>query len=146
MRMKLLLTFIAIFAMNAFAQTRSVSGTVYSASDHEPLIGATVKVKDTMLATATDIDGKFNGYNSETEEYDKELFTGDDEEDPWLYVEFWFNEPKADEGDDSGVANVGAIEDAPVMFYNLNGQRVENPSNGIFIRKQGSKTSKVVIR
>ena len=59
MRMKLLLTFIAFFAMNVFAQTRSVTGTVYSATDNEPLIGATVKVKDTMLATATDIEGKF---------------------------------------------------------------------------------------
>ncbi len=59
MRMKLLLTFIAFFAMNVFAQTRSVTGTVYSAADNEPLIGATVKVKDTMLATATDIEGKF---------------------------------------------------------------------------------------
>lgn len=59
MRMKLLLAFIAIFAMNALAQTRSVSGIVYSASDNEPLVGATVKVKDTLLATATDIDGRF---------------------------------------------------------------------------------------
>lgn len=43
------------------------------------------------------ISGTFNGYNSETEEYDKELFTGEGEEDPWLYVEFWFNEPTTEE-------------------------------------------------
>ena len=59
MRMKMLLTFLAFFAMNVFAQTRSVTGTVYSATDNEPLIGATVKVKDALLATATDVEGNF---------------------------------------------------------------------------------------
>lgn len=33
-----------------------------------------------------------------------------------------------------------------ILNFNLNGQRVADPSNGIFIRKQGSKTSKTVIR
>lgn len=43
---------------------------------------------------------------------------------------------------------VETIEDsnAPVEFFNLNGQKVANPSDGIFIRRQGSSTSKVVIR
>ncbi len=36
--------------------------------------------------------------------------------------------------------------DAPVEYYNLNGVKVENPSNGIFIRRQGSKTTKVVVK
>lgn len=36
--------------------------------------------------------------------------------------------------------------DAPVEFYNLSGVRVNNPSNGLFIRKQGSKVQKVIIR
>ncbi|MCH5226019.1 MAG: hypothetical protein J1D77_08445, partial [Muribaculaceae bacterium] len=35
---------------------------------------------------------------------------------------------------------------APVEFFNLAGQRVANPQHGVFIRKQGNKTSKVVIR
>lgn len=43
------------------------------------------------------ISGTFNGYNEESENYDKELFTGDDEESPWLYVELYFNEPTAEE-------------------------------------------------
>lgn len=34
---------------------------------------------------------------------------------------------------------------APVEYYNLNGVRIANPENGIFIRKQGSKTSKVAL-
>ena len=59
MRMKLLLAFLLLFAVSVPAQTRNVSGTVYSADDKEPLIGATVKVKGSNLATATDIEGRF---------------------------------------------------------------------------------------
>lgn len=46
------------------------------------------------------------------------------------------------------ISGVAEIEDsnAPVEFFNLNGQKVSNPSNGIFIRRQGASTSKVVIR
>lgn len=35
--------------------------------------------------------------------------------------------------------------DAPVVYYNLQGVRVENPANGIFIKAQGSKATKVVL-
>lgn len=34
----------------------------------------------------------------------------------------------------------------PVEYYNLQGIRVENPANGIYIRRQGSKSEKVLIR
>ena len=77
-------------------------------------------------------------------------FTGAYEDGNWLpdsyFLTFSFNAPKAADGDQSGVVSVEEVENAPVEYYNLNGQRVANPSNGIFIRKQGSKTSKVVIR
>ena len=33
----------------------------------------------------------------------------------------------------------------PAMYYNLNGVRVENPEKGIYIKKQGNKTTKVVM-
>ena len=42
----------------AFAQT-SISGTVFSADDNEPLIGANVLVEGTQNRAVTDIDGKF---------------------------------------------------------------------------------------
>ena len=38
----------------------TVNGTVVSAEDGEPIIGATVKVKDTNTGVVTDIDGKFS--------------------------------------------------------------------------------------
>ena len=36
-------------------------------------------------------------------------------------------------------------ENAPVEYYNLQGVKVANPSNGIFIKKQGSRATKVVL-
>jgi hypothetical protein len=35
---------------------------------------------------------------------------------------------------------------APVEYYNLQGVRVSNPENGIYIRRQGNKATKVVIK
>ena len=38
-----------------------------------------------------------------------------------------------------------ATENAPVEYYNLQGVKVNAPENGIFIRKQGARTTKVVL-
>lgn len=45
--------------IGAYAQDTRVSGQVLSAGDDEPLMGATVKVKGTSIATATDANGRF---------------------------------------------------------------------------------------
>ncbi len=49
-------------------------------------------------------------------------------------------------------ANMSAVEDivveetnAPAEYYNLQGIRVANPENGLYILRQGSKTSKVYV-
>ena len=51
------------------------------------------------------------------------------------------------------VGGTSAIEDidaaannAPVEYYNLQGVRVANPANGLYIRRQGSTATKVLIR
>ncbi|MDD6438275.1 MAG: TonB-dependent receptor [Prevotella sp.] len=49
---------LVLSAWSAMAQTK-ISGTVVSASDGEPLIGATVKVIGTKDGTVTDFDGHF---------------------------------------------------------------------------------------
>lgn len=36
--------------------------------------------------------------------------------------------------------------DAPVEYYNLQGVRVNNPANGVYIRRQGSDVSKVLVK
>lgn len=50
----------------------------------------------------------------------------------------------------SGINNVVADNDnninAPVVYYNLQGVQVADPRGGIFIRKQGNKASKVIIK
>lgn len=43
----------------------------------------------------------------------------------------------------SGVADVDADNNAPVEYFNLQGIRVANPENGIYVRRQGNKVSKV---
>ena len=43
-----------------YNQKRKISGTVVSAEDGEPVIGATVRIMGTERATVTDIDGKFS--------------------------------------------------------------------------------------
>ena len=48
------------------------------------------------------------------------------------------------EYENTGIENVDA-EVAPVEYYNLQGIKVANPSNGIFIKKQGNKATKVVL-
>lgn len=65
----------------------------------------------------------------------------DDSSTGYFYIDIYFNLPAT-----SGVQEVIENADAPVEFYNLNGMKVENPSNGIFIRKQGNKTSKIIVR
>lgn len=45
----------------------------------------------------------------------------------------------------SAVKGLEADENAPVEFFNLQGIRVANPENGIFIRRQGNKTVKVAL-
>lgn len=52
-----------------------------------------------------------------------------------------------EEGYTSGVEGVAAeAENAPVEWYNLQGVRVAEPANGLFIRRQGNKVEKVVVK
>lgn len=46
-------------------------------------------------------------------------------------------------GEQNGVDNVAADFDSTVEYYNLQGMRVENPTNGIYIKKENGKTFKV---
>ena len=58
---KSLLTLIVFLlaGFTAYAEDILVGGTVVSATDDEPLIGATVLSLETKKGTATDIDGNF---------------------------------------------------------------------------------------
>lgn len=48
----------------------------------------------------------------------------------------------------SGIEDITVNNDnnAPVEYFNLQGIRVENPSNGLFIRRQGNKAEKILVK
>ena len=58
-RLTMFLAGIFLCLGSALAQTK-VSGVVIGATDNEPVIGATVTVAGTKIATVTDMDGKFS--------------------------------------------------------------------------------------
>lgn len=47
----------------------------------------------------------------------------------------------------TGISNVTvADENAPVEYYNLQGVRVANPESGLYIKRQGNKATKVLVK
>ncbi len=50
------------------------------------------------------------------------------------------------DSDPSAVQAIATDANAPVEYYNLQGVRVANPENGLFIKRQGNKIQKVVIK
>jgi TonB-linked SusC/RagA family outer membrane protein len=61
MKQKLLSVFVLLIAAAHFAYgQRTITGTVTSAKDKQPVIGAVVLVEKTTIGTTTDIDGKYS--------------------------------------------------------------------------------------
>ncbi len=48
--------------------------------------------------------------------------------------------------DMSGVETIAADTNAEVEYFNIQGMRVANPANGLYIRRQGTKVEKVYVR
>ena len=46
----------------------------------------------------------------------------------------------------TAVDNIAIDENAPVEYYNLQGVRVANPENGLYIKRQGNKAEKVLVK
>jgi len=70
----------------------------------------------------------------------------------WLpddkHSQAWMGLDNVDVYDPNGVNGVNDItvdNNAPVEYFNLQGVRVANPENGLFIRRQGSKVAKVAL-
>ncbi len=51
-----------------------------------------------------------------------------------------------DPGESTAVDEIAVDANAPAEYFNMQGMRVENPENGIFIRRQGNKVSKVAVK
>ena len=50
------------------------------------------------------------------------------------------------QSDSSAIENVEAESDEAVEYYNLQGVKVANPENGLYIMKQGNKATKVLVK
>lgn len=60
MKRVLFLMLCLVTSMNiVLAQNRKITGTVVSAEDNEPVIGAAVVVRGTQIGIVTDVDGVF---------------------------------------------------------------------------------------
>ncbi len=57
----------------------------------------------------------------------------------------WYNTCIIDLSDESGIEEIenAANSNAPVEYFNLQGVRVSEPQNGVFIRRQGTEVSKI---
>ncbi len=84
-----------------------------------------------------------NTYNDKTMYYDSQYgsFGAYDEQTEGRMLPTLYTKDSA-----AGIQSVEANEAAPVEYYNLQGIRVSEPTNGIFIRRQGSKATKVFVR
>ncbi|HPO67363.1 MAG TPA: carboxypeptidase-like regulatory domain-containing protein, partial [Paludibacteraceae bacterium] len=61
MKKKITLLFLWVtLVMNVFSQTFNVSGTVLSAEDNQPIIGANIWIKGVNKGTVSDINGRFS--------------------------------------------------------------------------------------
>lgn len=61
MKRVLFLMLCLVTSMNiVLAQNRKITGTVVSAEDNEPVIGAAVVVRGTQIGIVTDVDGVFS--------------------------------------------------------------------------------------
>lgn len=54
-----IITCLLLLSLSSHAQQMTVSGSVISATDNEPVIGVTIQVKGTGIGTVTDIDGNY---------------------------------------------------------------------------------------
>ena len=45
----------------------------------------------------------------------------------------------------AGIDDVVVDDNAPAEYYNLQGVKVDNPTNGLYIKKQGGKATKVIL-
>lgn len=58
----------------------------------------------------------------------------------------WFiDNIKLYSADNSGVEGIIVDNEAPVEYFNLQGMRIANPGNGLYIRRQGKEVKKVFL-
>ncbi len=111
-------------------------------------------------ATYTITDGTsdlsvYRGYGLDGAKFtaEDELAVGDVVVIKGALVNYMGNTPQYNSGSwiiklngQSGVEGVNAADNAPAEYFNLQGVRVANPENGLYIRRQGGKATKVYVK
>ena len=49
-------------------------------------------------------------------------------------------------GNTSAIETIEAADNTEAVYYNLNGVRVDNPTSGLYIKRQGNKAVKVRVK
>ncbi|MBD5225115.1 MAG: hypothetical protein HDS68_03990 [Bacteroidales bacterium] len=114
-----------------------------------PVTVTNIHPTDDQVYTLRNLDGKLVFFSNQTKqiycyEYEnpnKNLALNPDK----MEIEFEPNNPLHNTGDGvEGIFNNDS--NAPVEYYNLQGMRVDGKSAGLYIRRQGDKASKVIIK
>lgn len=93
-----------------------------------PLTDATIN-KDTRI-TVRNIDAQWPG--AKANDTDK--------------VRWYIDNIKLAASSSAGIDGIVADNEAPVEYFNLQGIRVAEPSNGLYIRRQGKEVTKVMVK
>lgn len=138
---------------NAPACTKAAEGNVFVYEGHLPegAFRAT-----TTKAWGTHIRPKVNNCPIGSEAYAGDFTYVDEPDFNWdvkeagnyrltFDLDNWTINTKRLDVSSSAQFVIGNMDNVPCEYYNLNGVRVQKPSKGIYIVKQGSKVSKVII-
>jgi hypothetical protein len=119
------------------------------------LVNSVVVIKNVTFAEATPSSkSNFEGTNGETTGSFRNNYGIDSVEagtyDVESVITIYNNEPSIyvvsyTKSSTTSISDIN-VENGAVEYFNLQGVRVANPTNGIFVRRQGNKVSKVVIR
>ena len=83
---------------------------------------------------------------TESGDTDEDGTTGSETKTAWKLLYKWSSTGEVTPDVDTAVEIVENDANAPVEFFNLQGIRVDNPSNGLYIMRQGKTARKVIIR
>ena len=130
------------------AKLSSVSATVATS------VTATVDTENATSTASTSIDAAYTAtVTCVATPGEGESFMGwydENEQELSNQETYTYNAANADKTITAKFSKTTAIEEVGVdagaaVYYNLQGVKVANPENGIFIKKQGNKTTKVVL-
>lgn len=134
------------FAYCSSLKTIHLPGSLTSISSEAFTNSSDSPIEKIYYNTTKPVKGDKNIFTQKS--YDNTtLYVPKGSSDNFLLVSPWMYFHNIQEIDFAGIDGVKSDEysDASVEYYNLQGIRVENPESGLYIRRQGNKSTKVYI-